>query len=88
MQLAVQRLFDSSKNLEDSAFRDFVNALCKLSSEMVGMQTSEVIPVNPSESSDDAPPFLSVTGRNRSSESVVHRRRVSGIQIPKNFVSC
>lgn len=88
MQLAIQRLFDSSKNLEDSAFRDFVNALCKLSSEMVGMQTSEVIPVNPSESSEDTPPFLSVAGRNRSSESVVHRRRVSGIQIPKNFVSC
>ncbi|KIM40831.1 hypothetical protein M413DRAFT_27969 [Hebeloma cylindrosporum] len=40
MQLSVQKLFDSSKNLEDSAFRDFINALCKLSSEMVGMQTS------------------------------------------------
>jgi hypothetical protein len=85
MQLSVQRLFDSSKNLEDSAFRDFVSALCKLSSEMVGMQTSEVIPVNVSESGEDASGFLSVS--NRSQESFAHRRRLSGIQIPKNLVS-
>lgn len=85
MQLAIQRLFDSSKNLEDSAFKDFVNALCKLSSEMVGMQTSEVVPVNTSESGEDGGTFLNVS--NRSRESVIHRRRVSGIQIPKNFVS-
>ncbi|KAG1880965.1 hypothetical protein F4604DRAFT_1749077 [Suillus subluteus] len=26
---AVQRLFDAFKNLEDSAFQDFVTALCK-----------------------------------------------------------
>jgi len=85
MQLSVQRLFDSSKNLEDLAFRDFVSALCKLSSEMVGMQTSEIIPVNLSESGEDASGFLSVS--NRSQESVAHRRRVSGIYIPKNLVS-
>ncbi|KAF8968453.1 hypothetical protein BDZ97DRAFT_1902846 [Flammula alnicola] len=83
MQLAVQRLFDSSKNLEDSAFKDFVNALCKLSSEMVGMQTSEVIPVNVSDSGEEAGGFLSVS--NRSQENVIHRRRVSGIQIPKSL---
>ena len=34
----VQRLFDASTMLEDSAFRDFVGTLCKLNSEMVGMQ--------------------------------------------------
>lgn len=87
MQLSIQRLFDSSKNLEDSAFKDFVNALCKLSSEMVGMQTSEVVPINSSEGAEDAPPFLGVSNRNKSQESVLHRRRVSGIQIPKTFVS-
>jgi hypothetical protein len=27
VQNAIQRLFDASKNLEDSAFQDFVNAL-------------------------------------------------------------
>jgi len=85
MQVAVQKLFDSSKNLEDSAFRDFVNALCKLSSEMVGMQTSEIIPVNSTESGDDASGHLGVP--NRSQDNIIHRRRVSGIYIPKNLVS-
>jgi hypothetical protein len=85
MQLAVQKLFDSSKNLEDLAFRDFINALCKLSSEMVGMQTSEVIPVNGTESGEDASGLLGVS--NRSQDNIIHRRRVSGIYIPKNLVS-
>jgi len=85
MQLAVQKLFDSSKNLEDSAFRDFINALCKLSSEMVGMQTSEVIPVNGTDSGEDANGLLGVS--NRSQDNIIHRRRVSGIHIPKNLVS-
>jgi hypothetical protein len=40
VQLTIQRLFEASKNLEDSAFQDFLNALCsKRSSEMVGMQS-------------------------------------------------
>ncbi|KAF9559372.1 hypothetical protein CPC08DRAFT_666543 [Agrocybe pediades] len=83
MQASVQRLFDSSKNLEDSAFRDFVNALCKLSAEMVGMQTTETIVVNASESGEDATGLLSVA-KNQSQESVMHRRRVSSIYTPKN----
>jgi hypothetical protein len=37
VQASIQRLFDASIMLEDSAFR-FVRALCKLSSEMVSMQ--------------------------------------------------
>ncbi|PPQ90332.1 hypothetical protein CVT25_007734 [Psilocybe cyanescens] len=86
MQLAVQRLFDSSKNLEDSAFRDFVNALCKLSTEMVGMQTTEVVPVNVSESGEEAGGGGMLT-INKSQESVGNRRRVSGIYIPKNVRS-
>jgi len=55
MQMAIQRLFDSSKNLEDSAFRDFVNALCKLSGSMVTMQSDvgSIAPVRNSESGDD-----------------------------------
>ncbi|KDR71626.1 hypothetical protein GALMADRAFT_254004 [Galerina marginata CBS 339.88] len=85
MQHAVQRLFDSSKNLEDSAFKDFVNALCKLSSEMVGMQTAEVVPVNVSDSGEDGAGFLAVS--NRSQDNIAHRRRVSGIFIPKNVRS-
>ncbi|KAF9530793.1 hypothetical protein CPB83DRAFT_850328 [Crepidotus variabilis] len=85
MQLAIQRLFDSSKNLEDNAFREFVNALCKLSGEMVGMQASEqVVPVNVFDSEDGGNGLLSVSS-NRSQDSMVHRRRISGIFIPKNL---
>ena len=83
-QMAIQRLFDSSKNLEDSAFRDFVNALCKLSGEMVNMQSDVGLPNAPahiSESRDDASSLLSI-----SSENVHQRRRISGIHIPKTPV--
>ena len=84
MQMAIQRLFDSSKNLEDPAFRDFVNALCKLSGEMVNMQSDagiSIVPVRTSESGDDTGSSLSVT-----SENVAQRRRISGIHIPKTLV--
>ena len=83
MQAAIQRLFDLSKNLEDSAFRDFVNALCKLSGEMVTMQSDigvSMAPVRTSESGDDVGSSLNV-----SSDSIPHsqRRRISRIHIPK-----
>ncbi|KAH9475059.1 Protein MON2-like protein [Psilocybe cubensis] len=87
MQMAVQRLFDSSKNLEDSAFKDFVNALCKLSSEMVGMQTTEVVAVNVSETGEETGATGTTLTINKSQESFGNRRRVSGIYIPKNVRS-
>jgi hypothetical protein len=37
VQVSIQRLFDPSIMLEESAFHDFVGALCKLSSETVSM---------------------------------------------------
>ncbi|KAF9010067.1 hypothetical protein BDQ17DRAFT_1273776 [Cyathus striatus] len=73
MQASIQRLFDASKNLEDSAFKDFVDALCKLSSEMVGMQAG--IDVSADESVEDVP------------LSPKARRRVSGIHIPRTLRS-
>ncbi|KAG6806508.1 hypothetical protein H0H93_002855, partial [Arthromyces matolae] len=39
LQAAIQRLFDTSKNLEDDAYKYFINALCRLSAEMVEMQS-------------------------------------------------
>ena len=36
---AIQRLFNTSVVLDDSAFHDFVGALCKLSLEMISMQS-------------------------------------------------
>ncbi|KAG2746054.1 hypothetical protein P692DRAFT_20876555 [Suillus brevipes Sb2] len=71
---AVQRLFDASKNLEDSAFQDFVTALCKLSSEMVGMQSDGSTLMD----SDD---FLSPVPISP------HRRRVCGIHLPRTLSS-
>ena len=84
MQATIQQLFDLSKNSEDSAFRDFINALCKLSGEMVNVQ-SEVgisnMPVRTSESGDDVGSSLNV-----SSDNVSKRRRISRIHIPKTPV--
>ena len=89
LQAAIQRLFDSSKNLEDNAFKDFINALCKLSAEMVGMQASDamVVPVDSSEGREESANGLLSVPLNQSQENFVHRRRVSGIFIPKNLVS-
>ncbi|KAH6905130.1 hypothetical protein BKA70DRAFT_1293490 [Coprinopsis sp. MPI-PUGE-AT-0042] len=79
---AIQRLFDASKNLDDPSFKDFLEALCKLSSEMVGMQSEGggLMPVASVESMPDASSTLSVR-----SDST-HRRRMSGIHIPKTQV--
>lgn len=85
VQNAIQRLFDTSKNLEDDAFRHFVNALCKLSSEMVVMQSGEPdIPETPT--SQDAGSLSATLSPPRA--NVAHRRRVSGIHIPRTLVSC
>lgn len=84
VQNAIQRLFDTSKNLEDDAFRHFVNALCKLSSEMVVMQSgTPSIPETPT--SDDAGSPSTTLSPLRT--NVAHRRRVSGIHIPRTLVS-
>jgi hypothetical protein len=80
MQGGIQRLFDASKNLEDSAFRDFVNALCRLSGEMIGMQTASLSALESQESLEDSSlPSPRGEGPNR--------RRVSGIHIPRTLVS-
>lgn len=89
VQTTIQRLFDTSKNLEDDAFRHFVNALCKLSSEMVVMQSGEPgIPETPTSStqSEDTG-SLGVTLSPSPRTSLAHRRRVSGIHIPRTLVS-
>ena len=89
VQNTIQRLFDTSKNLEDDAFRYFVNALCKLSSEMVVMQSGEPsIPESPTflTQPEDAA-SLGATLFPSPRTSLAHRRRVSGIHIPRTLVS-
>lgn len=90
VQNAIQRLFDASKNLEDSAFQDFVGALCKLSSEMIRMQSDVGIAVAGDLGSTDElavspTSFLSPSTASLS-PATVHRRRVSGIHLPRTLV--
>ena len=80
VQRAMQRLFDSSKNLEDTAFKDFISALCRLSSEMVNMQSGMTPAVETASLQDD-----SETAPTPASD-VAHRRRVSGIHLPRTLV--
>lgn len=84
VQNAIQRLFDTSKNLEDPAFCDFVNALCKLSSEMVGMQSDSGNGLLIADV-DNGEELASPAGL---SPLTAHRRRVSGIHLPRTLVSC
>jgi hypothetical protein len=88
VQNAIQRLFDASKNLEDLAFQNFVNALCKLSSEMVGMQ-SDVGPamsLGDIGSSEELASPTSLSPATGLSPATAHRRRVSGIHLPRTLV--
>lgn len=85
VQLAIQRLFEASKNLEDAAFQDFVNALCKLSSEMIGMQSDVTETLGEAESGDELASISSTTLSPRN--DLLHRRRVSGIHLPRTLVS-
>ncbi|KAH9917524.1 uncharacterized protein B0H18DRAFT_1123603, partial [Fomitopsis serialis] len=78
MQHAIQRLFDASKNLDDGAFRHFVSSLCKLSAAMIGMQSEAQEIALESESLDEL-----VTSPGLTLQAEHHRRRVSGIHMPK-----
>ncbi|KAI0738261.1 hypothetical protein C8Q80DRAFT_1207991 [Daedaleopsis nitida] len=80
LQHATQRLFDASKNLEDAAFCDFVKALCKLSAAMIGMQSDTLEVTN--ESAEELATSLSTLSPNA---EPAHRRRVSGIHLPRTL---
>jgi hypothetical protein len=84
----IQKLFDTSKNLEDSAFGDFINALCKLSGEMVSMQTDDLPVLSTIGELDDEPEEVSSIAMlsPRPDQSTAHRRRVSGIHLPRTLV--
>jgi hypothetical protein len=83
VQVLVTRLFDASKNLDDEAFQTFVAALCKLSSEMVGMQAANRgIEMDSSQDDIHSAPLLSPTLF--SGGDAAHRRRASGIQLARS----
>lgn len=87
VQRSIQRLFDSSKNLDDNAFHDFVSALCRLSSEMIKMQSSpETVIASPVGSEHDYDRrSLSAPGSSHQ-DAAAHRRRISGIHLPRTLV--
>ncbi|EMD41098.1 hypothetical protein CERSUDRAFT_111675 [Gelatoporia subvermispora B] len=81
MQHAIQRVFDTSKNLDDNAFRHFIEALCKLSAAMIKMQSeASGSAASASDSFDEIQHSLSTPSE------PAHRRRVSGIQSSKVLV--
>ena len=94
VQAAIQRLFDASIMLEDPAFRDFVGALCKLSLEMVSMQSG--VDVGAGAGTGEGVLDVeedNIPSANTSATSLVtprterySRRRVSGIHIPRTLV--
>lgn len=96
MTNAMQRLFDASRNLEDHAYTDFITALCRLSAEMVGMQTQDSTLTGTGSAAGGG----GSTGKTAEAEAgsgeekeipkrteVMHRRRASGIHIPRTLVS-
>ena len=94
VQAAIQRLFDASIMLDDSAFRDFVGALCKLSSEMVSMQCGVDVGAGAGigegtlDVEEDNIPSASTSATSLVTPRTERfsRRRVSGIHIPRTLV--
>lgn len=100
----IRRLIESTKNLDDEAFRAFVESCCRLSLEMIGMQSS--VPMPPPQPSiiiesgsveeekdgdggkdgslkeKEGSPMLSP----RAGSEKSHRRRASGIHLPRTLV--
>lgn len=72
IQTAVNTLFEQSRDLDDEAFSTFITALCRLSAEMIGMDSVVDISDTPTSSG-----FAAVEGR----------RRTSGLNISQNIKS-
>lgn len=79
----MDKLFDASKSLEDSAFGEFIDALCKLSAAMVGMQSDGVQVLEPVDEIKSTPSLL----QSASSSDNIQRRRASGIHVSRTLVS-
>ncbi|WVW80931.1 hypothetical protein I302_102922 [Kwoniella bestiolae CBS 10118] len=82
IQLLMNALFDSSRDLPDGAFTTFVTALCQLSSEMIGMGASN--PMLSDLSDYSAPPTPNMA---LSPSQDPQRRRTSGINISHSIKS-
>lgn len=85
VHLVIQTLFEASENLEDSAFQD-VDALRKLRSEMISMQSDAMEVLGKGEITDELAVSVSSVGLSPRN-NLFHRGRVSGIHFPRTLVS-
>ncbi|CAK9786560.1 hypothetical protein CC85DRAFT_283171 [Cutaneotrichosporon oleaginosum] len=76
IQAAVNMLFEQSRDLDDEAFSTFVTALCRLSAEMIGMDS--VVDLSTPPASGLSPVLSSVDGRRRTSGLYVSGTMKSG----------
>ncbi|WRT70613.1 uncharacterized protein IL334_007611 [Kwoniella shivajii] len=83
IQLLINSLFDSSRDLPDNAFTIFITALCQLSSEMIGMNAPNVLLSDGSE----YPSVPSTPNMALSPSQDNQRRRTSGINISHSIKS-
>jgi hypothetical protein len=83
IQSAINVLFDGTKELDDKAFSTFVAALCRLSSEMIGLNNFATSVAEPIGSSPPSP--MSPTMALSPSEG--GRRRTSGLNISHSIKS-
>jgi hypothetical protein len=93
VQAAIQRLFDAHIMPGDSAFCDLVGALCKLSLEMVSMQSGVDVGAGTGTAEgaldveEDYIPSASTSATSLITRTErFSRRRVSGIHIPQMLV--
>ncbi|OCF58554.1 hypothetical protein L486_04587 [Kwoniella mangroviensis CBS 10435] len=82
IQLLINALFDSSRDLPDEAFTTFVTALCQLSSEMIGMNASNPMSSDLGDYSAPSTPNMAL-----SPSQDPQRRRTSGINISHSIKS-
>ncbi|WWC98642.1 hypothetical protein V866_005535 [Kwoniella sp. B9012] len=82
IQLLINALFDSSRDLPDEAFTTFVTALCQLSSEMIGMNASNPMSSDIGDYSAPSTPNMAL-----SPSQDPQRRRTSGINVSHSIKS-
>ncbi|WVR08607.1 hypothetical protein IAU60_005662 [Kwoniella sp. DSM 27419] len=83
IQLLINSLFDSSREMADKAFTTFITALCQLSAEMIGVDGSDYS----WESGSRTPSTPSAPGMALAPSQDGQRRRTSGINLSHGIKS-
>ncbi|ADV19956.1 hypothetical protein I305_00461 [Cryptococcus gattii E566] len=83
IQVLINSLFDSSKDLSDEAFTTFITALCHLSSEMIGMES--ISPAAVDTASEVSVPSTGTALLSPSQDN--NRRKTSGLNLSHSIKS-